>query len=218
VIGDKVIPKAHHRKAAKQIHAILRERVRESRTAVTIAGESGSGKSETALELKRCFENDGHIVHILQQDDYFYLPPKTNEQARRRDIQHVGLKEVNLELLDEHVASFKDPARSTIEKPLVIFQEDRITRETVDLHSVDILIAEGTYTTILSHADSRIFIDRSYKETLEHRKDRARDQLDAFIERVLEIEHEIISKQKSRAQIIVNSDYSATEVTGSPGA
>ncbi|MEJ2722522.1 MAG: hypothetical protein P8181_15500, partial [bacterium] len=192
MIGDKVIPKPHHTAAAEGVFAILKDKVDGKRAAITIAGESGAGKSEIAVELARLFKNDGRRPLIFQQDDYFFLPPKSNAAARRKNIKHVGLGEVNLALLDEHTRLFKFAPGETIEKPLVVFEEDRISRETVVLSDYDMLISEGTYTTLVSHGDYHVFIDKSYQETLSHRKDRARDELDDFSERILEIEHGII--------------------------
>jgi uridine kinase len=186
--------------------------VKGRRVALTVAGESGSGKSEIAGELAKRLEADGLRVLILQQDDYFFYPPKTNHQRRLQDIRNVGLEEVNLALLAEHLRQFKHSPGQVIDKPLVIFEEDRITREKIDPKEYDMVIAEGTYTTLLEDADYRIFIDRDYRMTLEARKERARDPIDEFSERVLEIEHGIISKHKKLAHIVVDKDYNAHRV------
>ena len=212
MIGDVVIPKPHHTKAAKQIFALIGDELRDGRVALTIAGESGSGKSEIAHELARLLADGGIRTYIFGQDDYFVLPPKTNEKTRRKDIAHVGLSEVKITLLDAHLAAFKHAPDKPIEKPLVIFDEDRITSETINPGDYTIAIAEGTYTTRLDSADHHIFIDRDYHDTLEHRKDRSREAQDDFLENVLKIEHDIISQQKARADIIVNRDYSVTKV------
>jgi len=212
MIGDKVIPKPHHTAAAEGVFALLKDKVGEKRTTITVAGESGAGKSEIAVELARLFEGHGMRPLVLQQDDYFFLPPKSNAEARKKNIKHVGLSEVNLALLDEHTRLFKFAPGDTIEKPLVIFDEDRVSRESVTFSDFDVLISEGTYTTLLSHGDYHVFIDRNFEETLSHRKARKRDELDEFSERILEIEHGIISKHKRMANIIVNNDYSVTWV------
>jgi uridine kinase len=212
MIGDKVIPKPHHTAAAEGVFALLKDKVGDKRTTITVAGESGAGKSEIAVELARLLEGQGMRPLVLQQDDYFFLPPKTNAEARKKDIKHVGLSEVNLALLDEHTRLFKFAPGDTVEKPLVIFDEDRVSRESVSFADFDVLISEGTYTTLLSHGDYHVFIDRNFEETLSHRKARKRDELDEFSERILEIEHGIISKHKSMANIIVNNDYTVTWV------
>ncbi len=210
MIGDKIVAKPYHVKAAKQIFAALEKAVSQGRATITIAGESGSGKSEIAGELAKCLEAAGKRTYIFQQDDYFFYPPKSNHAMREKSITHVGMGEVNLELLDEHLHSFKHPNNKKINKPLVIFEEDRITDEDVDINAFDIAIAEGTYTTSLRNADHRIFIDRTYEDTLEDRKARKRDVIDNFTDRILKIEHEIISKHKELASIIVENDYSVT--------
>jgi uridine kinase len=212
MIGDRVIPKPHHTKAAREVVALIKDDVLTRRAVLTVAGESGAGKSEIAVELARFLEDEGVRAYIFQQDDYFVRPPKTNDRARRSDIGLVGTQEVNLALLDDHVRAFRHSPGDVITKPLVIFDEDRISEETIAPSDFDVAIAEGTYTTLLDHADYHIFIDRSYVETKGHRQDRNRDPLDAFIERVLEIEHEIISNNKSRAHLIVNNDYSVAPV------
>jgi hypothetical protein len=73
-----------------------------------------------------------------------------------------------------------------------------------------VAIAEGTYTTLLSHANTKIFIDRDYLDTRAHREKRKRaaSELDPFIDEVLEIEHGIISAHRARADIIIDKDYS----------
>jgi uridine kinase len=212
MIGDIVFPEAHHAAAAESIYGLLRERIGDKRRAITIAGESGAGKSEIALELVRLFTGIGKNPLVLQQDDYFYLPPRTNEVNRRKNIKNVGLGEVNLALMNEHVRRFKFSPNEKIEKPLVIFEEDRITKETILPSDFHILIAEGTYTTLLNHADYHVFIDKTFEETLAHRAGRGRDPLDETAERFLEIEHSIISRHRILAEIVVNSDYTVTWV------
>ncbi len=210
--GDSIVVEPHHVRAAQGIVALIGPRISLSSTrfTVTIAGQSGSGKSETATALARALEEQGTKSAILQQDDYFVYPPKTNDLTRRGDIDWVGPQEVRLDLLDSHLAAFLEGA-GEIRKPLVIYEEDRISEEIIQIKNVRVLIAEGTYTTLLENAGSRVFIDRDYRQTRGHREKRSRNaaELDEFIERVLAIEHEIISGHKAQADIIVTSDYEA---------
>ena len=145
---------------------------------------------------------------ILQQDDYFVYPPKTNDLTRRKDINWVGPKEVRLDLLDTNLKDIRD-GMDKIKKPLVIYDEDRIDSETINFDQVRVVIAEGTYTSLLKNADIRVFIDRDFNDTKAHRVKRVRDEseLDEFVERVLMIEHEIISSHKAGADFIIKRDY-----------
>ena len=211
--GDSIVIEAHHRKAAEGIAAILDRTLAKTpgRIGVTIAGESGSGKSETAAALAEALAEQGIESVILQQDDYFVYPPKTNDRTRRADIDWVGPREVKLDLMDQHMRAFLDGA-SAIEKPLVDYEEDAVHSEIMQTGSARVIIAEGTYTTLLDSAEHRAFIDRNYRQTRKHREKRNRDasELDSFIDRVLEIEHGIISSHKPKADIIVNEDYSVS--------
>ena len=119
--------------------------------------------------------------------------------------------EVRLDLLDAHLEQFLS-GENTLKKPLVFYEEDRVDEEEIDLSSVNVVIAEGTYTTLLDHASNHVFIDRSYLETRAHREKRKRDasELDDFIENVLSIEHGIISSHKKRASIIIDAEYNAS--------
>jgi uridine kinase len=211
MIGDSIIPQPFHTAAARDVFAVL-ETCTPPRATIGISGESGAGKSEIAFELSRLFEDAGRKPFIFQQDDYFRLPPETNDSTRRRDISWVGLGEVDLIRMNADVGHFKNSADDPLSKPLVIFAEDRISEEIVDLSPFDLAIVEGTYVATLDNLDFRIFLDRSFEETIHHRRERARDKIDEFSERVLEIEHDIISTHKALADVLVNNDYSVTVV------
>lgn len=211
--GDSIVIEDHHRRAAAGIAPIVRATLdaRAGRIGVTVAGESGSGKSEIAAALAESLAADGVKCLILQQDDYFVYPPKTNDRTRREDISWVGPQEVKLDLMNQHMQAFIDGAE-TIEKPLVDYADDAVYAETMDTGEARVIIAEGTYTTLLDAATHRAFIDRDYRQTRKHREKRKRDasELDSFIDRVLEIEHGIIASHKTRADIIIHEDYSVS--------
>lgn len=100
--GDSIVIEPHHRKAAEGIVPIVLKTLAsaEGRIGVTVAGESGSGKSETAAALAEALAAHGIESVIFQQDDYFVYPPKTNDRTRRADINWVGTQEVKLDLID----------------------------------------------------------------------------------------------------------------------
>ncbi len=208
--GDKLVINKGHIRAANQALELLLSRITGSqgRFVITVAGESGSGKSEIAAALSEALSRKDIKSVILQQDDYFVYPPKTNENMRRKDIGHVGLSEVRLDLIDRNLKG-AITGQSDIVKPLVIFDEDRITEETVNLEGIKVVLVEGTYTTTLKNAHQHIFIDRNYVDTLEARRKRAREAQDEFLEKVLKIEHGIIQSQKTQASVIVTRDYEA---------
>ena len=206
--GDVILVGKEHRRAAKLIIDPLVDTIRSTdrRFTLTVAGESGSGKSETGQALAEALDEHAIRAVVLQQDDYYVLPPKSNDAARRANFCWVGTTEVRLDLLDSHLEAAQTGA-SSIVKPLVIYDEDRIDEETVSFEGANVVIAEGVYTSLCDHVDRRVFIDRNRLETLEHRMKRGREDFDPFIEQVLTEEHEIISQHRARADIIITRDY-----------
>ena len=90
--GDSIVVEEHHIKAAAGIVEIVLPFIEQHRGkyTISIAGESGSGKSETATALADALNASGKPCLILQQDDYFIYPPKSNDHTRRADIGWVG--------------------------------------------------------------------------------------------------------------------------------
>jgi len=206
--GDVLVVAEKHIRVANQLAEVLLNQIREStgRFGITIAGESGSGKSEIAFALSDILINYSIGTEIIQQDDYFVYPPKTNAEVRRKDINNVGHSEVRLDLLDDHLKTIM-AGNEIITKPLVIFNEDRITEEELSLGGIRAVIVDGTYTTLLKNVHQRIFIDRTYEDTRDDRQQRKREVQDSYIEQILEIEHHIISSHKEQADIIITKDY-----------
>ena len=206
--GDRLRIEDRHRHAAEEVRRLLDAASTRRTTpwAISIGGESGSGKSELVRALADQYESRGRKVLLLQQDDYFVLPPKSNDAKRRQDLGWVGVQEVRLDLLDRHLAALRN-GDDRLTKPLVDYGADQILEETLCAKGAEIVIVEGTYTTTLGNVDCRVFIDRTYEQTAADRSRRGRDAQDDFIERVLEIEHEIIAQQISRADIVITSSF-----------
>ncbi len=208
--GDKIIIEEHHAKAAKMIVEIISPQITSParKYSMSVAGESGSGKSEIARAIADELEDKGIMSVILQQDDYYVYPPKTNDKTRRRDIAWVGPQEVHLDVLDQNLRDFLD-GQGELEKPLIVYDEDLIIREMVRVENAKVAIAEGTYTSLLENLTTRTFIDRNYFETRVHREKRRRhkSELDEFTEDVLGKEHGIISTHKAFADIIITKKY-----------
>ena len=214
MIGDILRIRDEHRKAARGALELLLPRIlsSEGKFALSIGGESGSGKSEIAAVLAEDLQVRGLTSVIFQQDDYFELPPKSNDERRRRDLRFVGPSEVRLELLDRNIREAL-AGESAIVKPLVHYKENHITEESLPVGDARVLIAEGTYTTLLSSVHARIFIDRTNADTRSDRVARGREAPDAWQERVLAIEHDIISGHKDRADVIITRDFDAVKNT-----
>ena len=214
--GDVIVLEEHHKRAARKIVLEIIEDInsKETRYTITVAGESGSGKSE----LGKAIQDELAVNHIksilLGQDDYFVLPPKSNDARRREDPDWLGPHiEVKLDVLDQNLKDAID-GKSAIRKPLVDYDNNSIEEEIINLEDVMVVIAEGTYTSLLKHVDRKVFIARSWLNTLGHRKKRNRGNEvgDLFIEQVLATEHKIIAGHKLLADFVITKDYDVIAV------
>lgn len=205
--GDKLLIKPGHAVCSQKIiDVMLREIKRHKKYTFSVGGESGSGKSEIASEIRRLLEEQGIKAGILQMDDYFIFPSKTCHEMRTKNVDQVGMFEARLDFLESNLRSFKQGA-DDIYKPLSIYAENRFTTEVKDVGELQVLIAEGTYTTTLRFVDCHVFLDRNYEDTLPDRQKRARDILDDLMKDILLREHKIIREHKKNADIVINKDF-----------
>ncbi|HSN94534.1 MAG TPA: hypothetical protein VLR89_05680 [Anaerolineaceae bacterium] len=214
--GDVILLSEKHIRVAEIIVAQIADKVRvkPTRFVITVAGESGSGKSETGLAIAKELEKLGIKSVLLGQDDYFFLPPKSNTAKRRADPNWLGPHiEVNFAILEQNLIDAQSGAIA-ITKPQVDYDADKIESETISLEGVKVVIAEGTYTTLLKHADTKVFIARSWLKTLEDRKKRNRgnEVNDPFTENILATEHKIIAGHKQLADFVINDDFEVSTV------
>jgi len=216
VRGDKLVILDYHRRAASEIVAYLIPAIRAkmARYVITVAGESGSGKSETGRAIADELEKSEIRSVLLGQDDYFVLPPKSNDLKRRADPLWLGPHvEVRLDVLEQNLIDAIQGAQA-ITKPLIDYESNTVEEETVALAGIRVLIAEGTYTSLLRHIDTRLFICRNWLDTLEHRRTRGRgtEAGDPFIEQVLQTEHKIIAGHRHLADILITKEYDVVVV------
>jgi len=209
--GDIVVLQERHRQAAAKIVPQIIDAVRGkgTRYIITVAGESGSGKSEMARALVDEFTQYAISSVVLGQDDYFVLPPRSNDLARREDAHWLGPHvEVRLDVMEQNLVDALEGKGATT-KPLIDYDSNTIQEETIDLDGIAVLVAEGTYTSLLKHVDSRIFILSDWLDTLEDRKKRNRGKElgDPFIEQVLSMEHKIIAGHRHLADFLITKEY-----------
>ncbi len=214
--GDVILLQEKHTIAGRAIVESIRDLIisSSSRFIITVAGESGSGKSETALAISNELAKIGIKSIILGQDDYFFLPPKLNSAKRKADPDWLGPHmEVNFEALEQNLMDALEN-KAFLTKPLIDYNANSVESQTISLDNIQVLIAEGTYTSLLKHVNTKIFISRDWKKTLEDRRKRNRgnEVNDPFTEQILATEHKIIAGHKQLADFVINDDFNVTKV------
>ena len=194
---------------ARPLAQLVRERLglpRTERAVIAVAGESGSGKSTTATGLARELTSGGIATGLIHQDDYFFRPPRTNHEYRLLDLSHVGPHEVNLELMQSHIDAFL-AGSDGVEAPAVDYPANRFVTRQLIFSALAVLVVEGTYVFRLRGIGARIFLDATHEDTKERRRVRNRDIDAPVIDQILAIEHEIIARQASQADIVIDRDF-----------
>lgn len=214
--GDIIVLEEHHRTAAASIVPRILDSIaaKSGRYTISVAGQSGSGKSETGQAIAEALEAHGVHALLLGQDNYFHLPPKSNDARRREDPDWLGPHiEVRMDVLEQNLVDAIAGADQIV-KPLIDYDENSAENVTVDLTGVQVVIAEGTYTSLLRNIDTRVFIDRNRLDTLEHRQKRNRgtEVGDEFVENILKTEQKIIAGHKQLADFVITKDYDVIEV------
>ncbi|MFD2584434.1 glycoside hydrolase 100 family protein [Pedobacter vanadiisoli] len=180
---------------------------------VSIAGESGCGKTTLSSALKEVLQNQGYETVLLHQDDYFRLPPRKNHEERLRNFDHIGYTEVDAEKLNQDIITLRRGQASQIEVPYMNWFTDELEHQELPLHNLRVVIVEGTYTSMLSEVDYRIFINTSYQQTHENRLERSREAIDDFTEKVLQKESVLIQAHANLADIIINKKLEILSTT-----
>lgn len=209
--GDIIVLEEHHKKAAGIIVSQIIEKIirKTSRYTLTVAGESGSGKSETAVAIADELGKSGINSVVLSQDDYFYLPPMSNDIKRKEDPEWLGPHvEIKFDVLENNLRDARN-GKNEITKPLIDYNKNSVEEIKICLDGIKVVIAEGTYTTLLKNVDTKIFIARNRLDTWEHRKKRNRGNeiLDPFTEQILITEHKIIAGHKQLADFVITKEY-----------
>ncbi len=231
MVGDKTLIEDHHLRIAAKLLPVLEERIVNrlisgERLVVTVAGPSGSGKSETSALIsgfvnKRLTERGiNKRAYTLSCDNYPARPPKENdahrlelfEQGKEAALQrYLGCGGVNGEILFDRLngisKAFKSGAEN-LDLRIMNTADHRVEDPHRPLPTWDLalVVMEGTWSSRVESTDLRIFLWSTPEETREHRIARGRDKLSPFIENIiLPIEQgKLLEDKERRAHIVVN--------------
>jgi len=212
MIHEPLVLREEYFGVTKEIIAKMRDNalLDQNKLVVSICGESACGKSTTAKCLQFELDKLGIASVILHQDNYYKLPPSDNHAKRKVDISWVGPKEVKLDLLQNHINAFRNNTDS-LTLPVVDYKKNHFFDIEVEVKDKTVIIVEGVYAFLLQNCDFNIFMSRTYIETKEKRKERIREVYDPFIEKVLDVEHQLIAPLKLKADLIVDKFYKVSE-------
>jgi len=210
MIGDVLLIEQKHERVARELAARIRPH--RERLVVAIGGESGSGKSEIAETLRKVLRNEEIRVKILHLDNYYIVAPSDRTAHRRKHgMNAVGLHEIDWDLLEENIESFRQGRPTTI--PFLDLYTDQEDKLVTDFKNIDLLIVEGLYACN-APADIRVFIDLTYHDTKRAQLKRKKEKVDKLRYQVLEKEHEAVQSLRPKSDYLVTPGFTLVEHTG----
>ncbi|HOP13304.1 hypothetical protein [Lentimicrobium sp.] len=177
---------------------------------ITISGEVETGKCEVAHMLGKLLKREGVRVKLLHMDNYYKIPPlERTEWRKRHGLESVGYDEYDWEVVSRTLAGFKENKLTTL--PCVDLFTGQIDQLTTNFAGIEVLIIEGLYSVKIEEANLKVFIEQTYRDTIEEQKMSGKEELDEFRMQILEREHQVVQSLKPLADFYLDFD-TASEI------
>jgi len=212
MIGDVLLIERKHERVARELAAKI-NKLQFNKLAISIGGESGSGKSEIAETLRNVLRKENFKVKILHLDNYYIIAPDIrNDYRKENGVSVVGLHEINWDILNENIRAFRLGKSTTIPfLDLYTNQEDKLV---TDFKDIDVIIVEGLYACN-APCDVRVFIDITYHETKKAQLKRGKEKLDDMRIQVLQKEHTEVQSLRNKVDYFISQNFSVVENSSS---
>lgn len=210
-LGDILVINDQHRKVAREIADLILDNDGSEKISIAIGAESGAGKSEIAHVIaQNLFKSDRKLKSfIVHTDDFFRDSHQVRNELRlKSNLESIGPSEIDLEELDHVLNSFQRGKQILV--PILEFITSSAYKLVVDFEDIHVLICEGLYAPILD-VTYKVFADLTYHDTKDFRVARGKEVVDEFRMKVLEKEHQAVSKLRENADYLITRDYSLTK-------
>ncbi|MFQ6609266.1 MAG: adenylyl-sulfate kinase [Fidelibacterota bacterium] len=204
MIGDVLLITEKHTQAAAQIVDIVQAQ-KQGKLVIAIAGESGTGKSEIAHELRKLLKQEGYLVKILHGDNYYrILPAERTTWRKKHGKNSIGDHEYDWVTLNGNIDDFRHGRKSTL--PFLDLYTNQKDLLITNFNAINVLILEGLYC-LRAPVDIKFFIDLTYKDTEDVQVLRGKEPQTEFRRKVLEREYQVIQSHRNLADYFITRDY-----------
>ncbi len=210
-LGDILVINDKHKKVAREIADLILEKGGSEKISVAIGAESGAGKSVIAhVVAQNLFKSDKELKSfIVHTDDFFRHSHKVRNELRlKTNLESIGPSEIDVEELNYVLKSFQNGKQILV--PILEFITSSAYKLVVDFQDIHVLICEGLYAPILD-VTYKVFVDLTYHDTKDFRVARGKEVVDEFRMKVLEKEHQAVSKLRENVDYLITRDYSLTK-------
>ncbi len=209
MLNDILLLNKKHEFAARTIlEKVMAEKT--DKYIITISGEVETGKCEVAHMLGKLLKKEGIRVKLLHMDNYYKIPPlERTEWRKRHGLESVGYDEYDWDVVNRTLAGFKEGKLTTL--PCVDLFTGQIDQLTTNFAGIEVLIIEGLYSVKIEEANLKVFIEQTYRDTIEEQIASGKEELDEFRMQILEREHQVVQSLKPLADFYLDFD-TASEI------
>ena len=141
-------------------------------------------------------------------DNYYRIPPlERTEWRKKHGIDKVGYEEYNWEEVERTLKGFREGKLTSV--PCVDLFTGQIDQLTTNFKDIDVLIIEGLYSIKIEESNLKVFIEQTYRDTMEEQKASGKEELDDFRMQILEREHQVVQSLKPMADFYLDFDTSS---------
>jgi uridine kinase len=211
MLHDVLLITEKHKQAARKIVEHINT-MTESKIAIAIGGESGSGKTELGHEVAHLLKLQKTPAKIMHIDNYYKTSPQERNPWRKaHGVEHIGYTEYNWSIINRNLQEFREDATVAV-MPCVDLLTDQEDFLTTSFKGIRYLVIEGLYA-VKADADLRIFIDLTYHETKKAQLVRGKENMDEWRSQVLEQEHQVVASLRPLADLIVTPEFDVIPAT-----
>lgn len=179
-----------------------------------MAGQTGAGKSTIANKLSRTLNNLGYESIILRMEDYLKDLPKDMIEKRVKKGSMLGLEEIDIASLNEHVRVILKGGTAT--SPIINVKANSRKMRSINGKSLAVIIIEGVYCDKLATIDLLAYFDIPFEQLRFQRikKDDVSlypkgDEVRTLLEDISRSEEDYLKNTniKNSADLILNGRY-----------
>jgi len=211
MLGDVLLIKDKHRKAARKIVNYVDTNMEGEKMILAVSGESGSGKSEVAHLVAQGLKALHTPAKVLHVDNYYQVAPRDRKTWRlEHGLESIGPDEYDWDLINQHLDDFRADAEE-VTMPCVDLLTDQIDHLKTSFRGLKYMIIEGLFA-IKAEADLRIMIDLTYHETKSSQQERGKESVNEYRWQVLEQEHQEVQALRPLTDLLVTADFDLKEI------
>jgi uridine kinase len=210
MLGDVLLITENHKKAAGEILKYL-DKLEGEKVILAIGGESGSGKTEIAHVVARALKDQGTPAKIMHIDNYYLTSPAERTPWRQENgIESIGYSEYDWLKINRNLKEFQK-GQENVTMPCIDLLTDQEDQIMTSFKGLKYLIIEGLYA-IQAAANLKVLIDLTYHDTKKAQFERGKEPTNEYRWQVLQREHEVVQSLRNQADLLVNKDYSVSQV------